>query len=314
MLAINEPLPPEPLKSPAPGAPPAAPQPGPQPGPPSVPDRDRLRGLLARVLTAAVLIPLAVAVVWVGGRAYSGVIAFMLIILIFEWARIVDRAEFSGGFYALSVTAIGTVFLAAGGQYGGAMVAALAGGAVATLVQWGRQKTKPSPARRGLSLWPMTGGIYLLVPAICALYIRHDPAEGRALTLLLFAAVWATDSGAYLSGTFLGGPKLWPRLSPGKTWTGAIGGVICGAVTAVAVGLIFGVTATVPVLGLIGVALGTAAIIGDLIESALKRAYGVKDTGGAFPGHGGVLDRLDGFIIATIVLALVLVLRQGTLS
>lgn len=247
------------------------------------------------------LIPITVGIVVVGGRAYSALIAFMLIILIFEWARIVDRAEFSRGFYMLSVTAIGTVFLAASGAYLWALILALGGGGLATLLD---RKGRPFVS------WPLVGAVYLLVPAIAAILIRDMPEIGLQLTLLLFATVWATDSGAYLTGTFIGGPKLWPSLSPRKTWAGAAGGLASGAVVA----LIIGSVTDVPMgpLHLLGTGfcLALAAIIGDLAESALKRAYGVKDTGGAFPGHGGVLDRLDGFIVAASALALLLILRQ----
>jgi phosphatidate cytidylyltransferase len=263
----------------------------------------RLRGLLTRLITAAILIPVAVGVVYLGGRVYSAVIAFMVIILIFEWARIVDRAEFSRGFYTLSVTAIVAVFLAAGGDYLAAIAVALGGGAVATLLEWRRRPAVPS--------WPIVGAIYLVLPAIAVLHIRHLPEDGRSLTLLLFAAVWATDSGAYLAGTFIGGPKLWPALSPRKTWTGAAGGLLTGAVAALVVGVLTGLELAPRYLVLTGLALAVAAIVGDLVESALKRAYGVKDTGGAFPGHGGVLDRLDGFIVAASALSLLLVMRQG---
>lgn len=264
----------------------------------------RLKGLLARVLTAAVLVPLAVLIVVVGGRLYAAVIAFMLILLIFEWARIVDGAEFSRGFYTLSLTAIVTVFLAAGGQYVPALGIALGGGALATILERGR---RPAVS------WPFAGAIYLLVPAVASLYIRHLPEEGMALTLILFTTVWATDSGAYLAGTFIGGPKLWPKLSPRKTWTGAIGGVICGSLCTFALGQILNLETSSIALLVMGAAIGVAAIIGDLFESALKRAYNVKDTGGAFPGHGGVLDRLDGFIVAASALALLLLFRQHIL-
>ncbi|WP_410795871.1 phosphatidate cytidylyltransferase [Parvularcula sp. LCG005] len=248
------------------------------------------------------LMPFAMAIVYWGGRPYSAAIAFVLIILIFEWARIVDRAEFSRGFYTLSVTAIAMVYFAAGGSYLTATGIALGGGALATLLEL---RGKPFVS------WPFVGAVYLLLPAIAALYIRHDPEEGRALTLLLFFVVWATDSGAYLAGTFIGGPKLCPALSPRKTWTGAIGGVLCGGAVAVALGILTALPFGPLALLALGIALSISTIIGDLGESALKRAYGVKDTGGAFPGHGGVLDRLDGFIVAALTLAFIMVLRQS---
>lgn len=265
----------------------------------------RLRGLLTRAVTAAVLIPVAVGVVALGGRAYSALIAFMVIILIFEWARIVDRAEFSRGFYTLSITAIGTVFLAAGGEYGWATLLGLGGGALATVLELRR---KPAVS------WPLVGAIYLVLPAVATLFIRNMPETGLGWTLVLFAVVWATDSGAYLTGTFVGGPKLWPKLSPRKTWSGAAGGLFCGAFAALAVGVLTGLLLSPRALVGTGIVLSMATLMGDLFESALKRLYGVKDTGGAFPGHGGVLDRLDGFIFAAGVLALLLVARGSGMS
>lgn len=264
------------------------------------PTDPRLKGLLARALTAAVLVPLAVGLVVLGGRVYSSLIAFMVILLIFEWARIVDRAEFSRGFYTLSLTAIGAVYFAAGGQFLLAILLALGGGALATILEL---RKKPAVS------WPLVGAAYLVIPAVATLFIRHYPEEGRGFTLLLFTVVWATDSGAYLVGTFAGGPKLWEKLSPGKTWSGAIGGLFVGALAALVLGAVLGLPFTPRGLLVTGFALALATLAGDLLESALKRAYGVKDTGGAFPGHGGVLDRLDGFIVAALVLALLLVAR-----
>ena len=260
-----------------------------------------MRGLWPRVLTAAVLIPLAVLIVVLGGRIYSAVIAFMAILLIFEWTRMVDGAEFSRGFYTLSLTAIVTVFVAASGLYGWAILSALVGGGLATLME----------ARRGPSVpWALAGAVYLVIPAIAALYVRHGPEEGLILTILLFFTVWATDSGAYLAGCYIGGPKLWPSLSPRKTWAGALGGALSGLITALVLGLLLRLPVPMGALVALGLILPFAAIIGDLLESALKRVFGVKDTGAAFPGHGGVLDRLDGFIVAAVALALLVLFGQ----
>lgn len=254
-----------------------------------------MKGLLARVLTAAILIPIAMGIVVLGGRAFSALIAFMLILLVFEWTRIVDRAEFSRGFYTLSGTAITALFIGAGGNFLLAGGVAAAGGLLATALEIKKNQGVP---------WAFAGAVYLILPALAALYIRHEPENGLSLTVILFFVVWATDSGAYLFGTFVGGPKLWESLSPKKTWIGALGGLLCGAFTALALGVLMGIETSPRALFTLGLVLGVAAVVGDLLESALKRAFGVKDTGGAFPGHGGVLDRLDGFIVAVSVLAL----------
>ncbi|MEM6650057.1 MAG: phosphatidate cytidylyltransferase [Pseudomonadota bacterium] len=257
--------------------------------------------LAVRLWTAALLIPLVVGTVIIGGRLYSAVIAFMAVLLIFEWTRMVEGAEFSRGFYALSVTTIITIFLAASGQFPPALIVICVGGVAATLIERSVKRKVP---------WPLAGALYLLVPAVSALYIRHGAGDGRALTLLLFGVVWATDSGAYLAGKVIGGPKLWPALSPKKTWAGAAGGFMAGILVAVVIGPLLGAVFLPLQLAILGGLLSFAAIAGDLTESAVKRFYGVKDSGGVFPGHGGVLDRLDGFLMAVCVLALFTLLRH----
>lgn len=258
-------------------------------------------GLLPRVLTALVLIPLALGSVFAGGRLYAGLIAAMTIFLLFEWTRMVDGAELRRGFYVLSATAALASYLAAGGQPVPALLVALLGGAVATVIEW----PKPSPPS-----WPAVGALYIIVPAVAALWLRRDAPEGGYLTLVLFIAVWAADSAAYLVGKAVGGPKLVPRISPNKTWAGAIGAVFGSGLAVLALALLIkpGEAGGSFLLGLV---LGVASVLGDVIESSFKRRYGIKDSGGAFPGHGGVLDRLDGFLFAVLALAAIVLLLQG---
>ena len=261
----------------------------------------RFGSLAPRVGTALLLIPLALGAIWVGGRLYAAVIAAMTIFLIFEWTRLVRQAEFSRGFYALSLTAIVAVVFAANGQYYSALAATLVGGILATILEW---------PQRSPDSWAAVGALYLIVPAIATLWLREQPEVGLKLTVLLFAVVWGADSGAYAFGKTIGGPKLIPRISPGKTWSGAAGGVLTGAVVAALIA-VFGGLAPWWYWALVGVALSLASIAGDISESQLKRTYGVKDSGSAFPGHGGVLDRLDGFLFAAIALAILVLLRQN---
>lgn len=175
----------------------------------------------------------------------------------------------------------GTVFAALVGIAGGIM-----------LWEWGQA----SGARSRPILW-LAGLLYVGIPCFAVLWLRERPAIGREAVLVLLALVWATDTGAYFAGRAIGGPKLAPRLSPNKTWSGALGGIV----TAVAVGL--GAAAFTGLAG-IGTAiwasagLAVAAEAGDLIESTLKRRFGVKDMGRLIPGHGGVLDRLDSLLLA----------------
>ena len=141
-------------------------------------------------------------------------------------------------------------------------------------------------------------GLVYIVPALVALLWLRGLPDGLRWVAFLAAIVWSGDIGAYLVGRLIGGPRLAPRISPGKTWSGAAGGTACAVLAGVAV--ISGhLVAALPAL-----ALSLAAQAGDLLESALKRRFGVKDSGRIIPGHGGLLDRLDGVLTAAPLAAL----------
>ena len=153
------------------------------------------------------------------------------------------------------------------------------------------------PARR---LWAFVGLIYAgaLVVSVCAL--RDSPDVGLLAVAWLFAVVWGTDVFAYFGGRMIGGPKLWPRVSAGKTWSGTITGVLSGALLGLAVVHFGGAgpTRSLPIF-LASLVAAALAQVGDLGESMVKRRFGVKDSSQFIPGHGGVMDRLDGFIFAS---------------
>lgn len=167
-----------------------------------------------------------------------------------------------------------------GGWAWGALVVAAAAG---MLVEW--RRICRSGGRVAVALGPV-----ILLAAFALIWLRADPAAGRANVLFVVVVVWASDIGAYLTGRLIGGARLAPRISPGKTWSGAAGGLLA----AVAVGVIAG---RLPG-GVVAAALSVVAQAGDLAESAAKRHAGVKDSGTLIPGHGGLLDRLDGLIAA----------------
>lgn len=151
-----------------------------------------------------------------------------------------------------------------------------------------------------------TGIAYVALPAIALIFLRGEP-NGVLLTLWTLATVWTTDIGAYFAGRSIGGPKLAPSVSPNKTWAGLIGGVL----SAFALGLILWRTAGLPLqLACASPILAVIAQIGDLYESALKRQAGVKDSGKLLPGHGGVMDRLDGLVPVAPAAALLLLLDR----
>jgi phosphatidate cytidylyltransferase len=163
------------------------------------------------------------------------------------------------------------------------------------------------------ALWAGPGLLYAgaLVVALCTL--RGAMFAGFLVTLWLFAVVWGTDIMAYFSGRLIGGPKLWPRVSPSKTWSGLIGGVLCGALLGVLTVYYMtkpGEYDLLPIF-ILGIACGVVAQGGDLFESSMKRHFGVKDSSHLIPGHGGVMDRLDGFIVAAALAAVIMLVRGG---
>jgi phosphatidate cytidylyltransferase len=154
------------------------------------------------------------------------------------------------------------------------------------------------------------GIVYVLSAVVALLWLRHQPGSGRETVLWVVAVVWATDIGAYFLGKLAGGVKLAPRISPGKTWSGLIGGMCWAAVASAAMGLAFDQGATFG-LAAIGVVLAIVAQMGDLLESAAKRDAGVKDSGYLIPGHGGLLDRVDGLVAVLVVVALARLVMGG---
>jgi phosphatidate cytidylyltransferase len=157
--------------------------------------------------------------------------------------------------------------------------------------------------------WLVGGACYALVIAGAPILLRNDPQYGFISVFFLFAVVWGTDIAAYFGGRYFGGPHLAPAISPHKTWSGAVTGML-GAVVAGTLVAIFGALPTLPA-AILAALLSVASQAGDLFESHLKRRFGVKDTSQIIPGHGGVMDRLDGFVAAAGVAALLGLLRDG---
>lgn len=248
------------------------------------------RALTKRILSAIVLMPLVIAAVHVGGALFEAMVAFASIVMLFEWTRMVERRAFSPAFYTLVAGAAGAMYFAASGGFTAALAIAAAGGLGAA---WLAKRDT------GIGVWSALAALYIVIPCIALIWLRLAAPEGRAMTFVLYAVVWAADTGAFFFGKFIGGPKISYALSPSKTWAGIGGGVLGGGlIGAVAGGYFFGAGAIVFYL-LIGGALGAASVLGDLAESAFKRNFGLKDVSGFIPGHGGALDRLDGMIFAT---------------
>jgi phosphatidate cytidylyltransferase len=163
---------------------------------------------------------------------------------------------------------------------------------------------------RGRPLARLLAYLYTLAAVIALLWLRHQPALGRETIIWVLACIWATDIGAYFSGRVAGGARLSPSISPGKTWSGLIGGMVWAAVASAATGYAFGLGETFP-LAAIGAGLAVVGQMGDLLESAAKRSAGVKDSGRLIPGHGGLLDRVDGLLAVLVVVGLIRLIVGG---
>ncbi|MEA2922071.1 MAG: phosphatidate cytidylyltransferase [Bradyrhizobium sp.] len=254
------------------------------------------RNLAMRVAAAAVLAPLAIAIAYAGGWLWLGFVALAAIGLYVEWLMIVSART-------PRVVAAGVVMLLGGaaafgtGHVEAACVLVAIGVVVAALL---------SPHRRG---WAALGCCYAFAALIASVAVRLDPVWGFTALMFVLLIVWVTDIGGYFAGRGIGGPKLWPRVSPKKTWAGAIGGFAASLVVAAGFAA-FGFGKTLPML-LLGAVLSIASQLGDLFESAVKRRFGVKDSSHIIPGHGGLLDRLDGFVAAVAVAAIFGLLRGG---
>jgi phosphatidate cytidylyltransferase len=246
------------------------------------------------------LAPLPIAAIWFGGAWLALLTALAAAVMAWEWGRLCrgDRADTSDAIPVETVlvgVVLATVAIAALGAVGFALAAAFAGAAI---VFWAaRRKPEMKPG------WTALGALWVSLPCIALLWLARQETGGRSTLLWLLAVVWATDIGAYAVGRSLGGPRLAPRWSPRKTWTGFVGGTVCAALAGGATALTLGVSPTAPLV-LVSAGLAIVAQFGDLAESLAKRRFGVKDSSGLIPGHGGLLDRLDGFLAAIPAVAL----------
>lgn len=251
-----------------------------------------------RVASATVLVPAVLGAVWFADLPglrwlFLVLVAVAVALLAIEWgAMTAPRAPIRVS-TALTVAILAAAFLAFQKHMELAWAAVAVGALAAGLVA------------RGVAERPMNavfGVVYLAIPVVCLVWLRGMP-EGRQWTVLLFAVAWAADIAAFAVGSALKGPKLWPRFSPNKTWSGFIGGLAAAAGAGAAMAAFSAIVLSVQAGALIGLLGGLGTMAGDLWESMLKRRFGVKDSGDLIPGHGGLLDRVDGLMFAVVVLA-----------
>jgi phosphatidate cytidylyltransferase len=263
--------------------------------------------LVLRVASAAVLGPLVLVFAYLGGLLFFLLCAAAAAGILWEWTKLVaDGADarillpgFAALAFALVLTGVGEPEAAAAMIFIGA---ALAAGVMAA---WPRR----FPGRNPL-VWGSCGIVYAGIAYLGPALLRRDAAWGLVAILFVAATVWATDIFAFAVGRTVGGPLLWPQISPNKTWAGAFGGVMGGVAAGTSVAYASGVDRLVAV-GSVALLLSLLTQAGDLFESAVKRRFGAKDTGSLIPGHGGLMDRLDGFLIAAFVALVIGILRQG---
>jgi phosphatidate cytidylyltransferase len=272
--------------------------------------------LALRAGSATVLIPTVVAGIWYGGGPYLFMLAIAIGLLAIEWGKMSAPdapAELS---VALTVIVLSITFAAYIGWMRSAWLLTAAGAVGAAWIARGRAR-RPMDAAYGV--------IYLAPASIALIWLRQPAAEhfntalaapgdwshlitanltpGVSWTLLLFAVTWSADIAAFAVGNLLKGPKLWPRISPNKTWSGFFGGLLGGALAALAIMAVTD-TGLTPLSAVVVGAIGAfATMAGDLWESMLKRRFGVKDSGDLIPGHGGLLDRVDGLMFAVVFVA-----------
>ncbi|HWF93908.1 MAG TPA: phosphatidate cytidylyltransferase [Xanthobacteraceae bacterium] len=257
------------------------------------------RELMLRICSALVLVPLAIGTAYLGGWPFALFWSLAALGVFWEWGALVAGdarrpVTIAGG--AALVVSLG---LAAAGRFTAAVIVTAIGiVAIAPM----------APARhRG---WVAGGVPYAGAIGIAPIALRSDSEDGFVAVIFLFAIVWTTDIVAYFMGRLIGGPKLLPRVSPKKTWSGAISGLAAAVLAALAVANAAGLSVLLPI-ALVAAALSCVAQAGDLFESRLKRRFGAKDSSHLIPGHGGLMDRLDGFVLAAAVAALIGTLRGG---
>jgi phosphatidate cytidylyltransferase len=263
--------------------------------------------LVLRVASAAVLLPVALGFIYWGGWPFLLLCAAAAAGILMEWTQLVsgagDTRVLLPGLAALLLAFILVGFGEPGAAAGCIIIGAvLAAGAMAA---WPRR----IPARNPIG-WGAGGILYAGIAFLGPAALRLDAKMGLTAVLYLAATVWSTDIFAYCVGRAVGGPLLWPQVSPNKTWAGVVGGLVGGVAAGTLVAYASGI-GRLGVVAAIALLLSILAQAGDLFESAVKRRFGAKDSSTLIPGHGGLMDRLDGFLVAAFVALVIGMLHQG---
>ena len=252
-----------------------------------------------RAASAAILLPAALAAVWIEMGPGQPAWPFLLMVVVavarlcVEWGGMTAPTARTRVSTAVCAAVLTAVFFAQRDNMFIAWGVLAVGGALAAVVARGVSE-RPGNAALGV--------LYIGAAAVCFIWLRSMP-EGRWWIFMTFAVAWAADIAAYLIGSLVGGPKLWPRFSPNKTWSGFLGGLAGAVLAAVALAALPVFNLNPWAAALAGLCGGLAGMAGDLWESMLKRRFGVKDASDLIPGHGGLLDRVDGLMFVVVMLS-----------
>jgi phosphatidate cytidylyltransferase len=252
--------------------------------------------LKLRLVSGIAFAALAFALTYAGPIPFAALVLVCAMVISWEWGRLVRGVAFDLGFFVHAGAVAAGIVLAAAG-YAALGLAALVIAAIILV---------PLYMGRGARLSAL-GVFYVGLPAIALLWMRGDEPYGFTAVLFIFAVVWGSDTAAYAAGRTIGGPKLWPRVSPNKTWAGFIGALAAGAASGAIFTALVG-DADAARLVLLGIGLAAVAQAGDLAESALKRLFHLKDASDLIPGHGGFMDRMDSLVAAATAAALLALL------
>ena len=259
--------------------------------------------LLQRILSALVLAPIAVAVAWFGWPWLPILTALAGMVMAWEWAKLCRAGRLGASGVVLIGAVLAAVVTAELGEVAPAAGLSIAGAAI---VLWTARREHGGDAP-----WLALGTLWVALPCVLLLWLAGSDGAGRLTLLWIFAVVWATDIGAYAIGRRLGGPRLAPRWSPHKTWSGLVGGVGCAALAGWGTAGMLGISPALPLV-LVSAGLAIVEQFGDLAESVAKRRFGVKDSSGLIPGHGGLLDRLDGLLAVVPAVAVLTQIGGGS--
>jgi phosphatidate cytidylyltransferase len=250
--------------------------------------------LRVRVASGVAIGIVAFVMLYWSSSAFAVLTFFVAAAMSWEWGRIVRGPMPDKGLIVHIAAVLVAAVLTSQDMAAIAIVVAVVGAGVVAALEAGSERTRLSAA----------GVLYTTLPVIALGWLRGDEPLGFLATLFVIVAVAVTDVAAFATGRALGGPKLWPEVSPNKTWSGLLGGIAAAAIGGALFSYISGTGGAVWLASL-GLAVGLISQWGDLAESALKRHFGLKDAGGLIPGHGGFMDRMDGLVTASIAAALV---------